>query len=721
MKKLLFTSLLCTIALLNYAQDEKKFNDTSFMQPVEVTAIRAGDNAPFAKTNLTKKDIEFYNLGQDLPYILNQTPSVVTNSDAGNGIGYTGIRIRGSDASRINVTLNGIPYNDAESQGSFFVDMPDIASSANSIQIQRGVGTSSNGAGSFGGNINVSTNEINTTSFVEFNNTYGSYNTWKNTLNFSSGIVGKHFIIDGRLSKISSDGYIDRAASDLKSFYFSTAYVDEKNSLRLNVFSGKEKTYQAWNGVPESYLKTDRTYNQSGQEQPGTPYPNETDNYTQTHYQLFYNHQFNTYWKANVAVFLTKGKGYYEEYRADQELASYGLPDYIDGNDTISSTNLVRQKWLDNDFYGTIFSLQFKKNKTQFTIGGVWDKYDGDHFGKIIYADVQPAVPANYEWYNLTAYKTDFSMYAKLTQQFSEHWQGFADMQVRDVHYDLNGFKDNPSLVVNNHYTFLNPKIGITYTNNQWLAYLSYARAGKEPNRDDFEAGETQQPKPEYLNDFELGVQRTGKNYSYGANLFYMQYKDQLALIGNINEVGAYTRTNIDRSYRAGVELTGSWMINKYVNIVANLSLSKNKINNYTELIDDYENGGTITNNYQQTDIAFSPGIVGGGTINFMPVQKGQISFISKYVGKQYLDNTSQNSRSIDAYFLQDVRLSYNIYSGEKFLKKADIIVQLNNIFNKHYEANGYTFSYYYGGLTTENYYFPMAPFNAMVGLNLRF
>jgi iron complex outermembrane receptor protein len=720
MKKLLFTSLLCAIALLNYAQDEKKFNDTSFMQPVEVTAIRAGDNAPFAKTNLTKKDIEFYNLGQDLPYILNQTPSVVTNSDAGNGVGYTGIRIRGSDASRINVTLNGIPYNDAESQGSFFVDMPDIASSANSIQVQRGVGTSSNGAGSFGGNINVSTNEINKDFSAELNNSYGSFNTWKNTFKFSTGILGKHFLIDGRLSRISSDGYIDRAASDLKSFYFSAAYVDEKNSLRLNIFSGKEKTYQAWNGVPENYLKTNRRYNQSGQEQPGTPYENETDNYTQTHYQLFYNHEFNQYWKANMAVFLTRGKGYYEEYRADQELSSYGLPDYIDGTDTVTSTNLVRQKWLDNYFYGTIFSLQYKKNKTQLTIGGVWDKYDGNHFGKIIYAVIQPAVPANYEWYNLTACKKDFSIYTKLTQQFSTHWQGFTDIQVRNVPYNINGFKDNPSLVINNTYTFLNPKIGITYINNQWLAYLSYARSGKEPNRDDFEAGTTQQPKPEYLNDVELGIQRTGKNYSYGANLFYMQYKDQLVLIGNINDVGAYTRTNIPDSYRTGVELTGSWMINKYVNIAANLSLSKNKIKNYTELIDDYENGGTIANNYEQTDIAFSPGIVGGGTINIIPIAKGQVSFISKYVGKQYLDNTSQTSRSIDAYYFQDVRLSYNIYSG-KVLKNGEIIVQLNNIFNKHYEANGYTFSYYYGGLTTENYYFPMAPFNAMVGLNLRF
>ncbi len=719
MKKLLLSCALCIIAVMTYAQKEKKFNDTSFMQPVEVTAIRANDKAPFAKTNLTKKDIEKNNLGQDLPYLLNQTPSVIINSDAGNGVGYTGIRIRGTDASRINVTLNGIPYNDAESQGTYFVDLPDIASSANSIQIQRGVGTSSNGAGSFGGNINLSTNEVNDKFYTEINNSYGSYTTWKNTLKFGTGIIGKHFTIDGRLSNISSNGYIDRAATQLKSFYFSTAYVDQKNSLRLNIFSGKEKTYQAWNGVPESYLATNRTYNVSGQEQPGTPYANETDNYVQTHYQLFYNHQFNSFWKANVAVFLTKGKGYYEEYRADQELASYGLDNYIVGSDTTTSTNLVRRKWLDNNFYGTIFSIQHQKNNTQFTFGGGYNKYDGKHYGEIIYALVQPAVPPNYQWYNLTAFKNDFSLYTKLSQQLTKHLQLFTDLQLRTVHYTINGFKDNPSLFIKNTYNFLNPKIGFTYTNNEWQAYGSYALAGKEPNRDDFEAGKTQQPKPEELNDVELGVEKKSKNYSFGTNLYYMKYRNQLVLIGNINDVGSYTRTNIANSYRAGIELQGKVIINDYVNITANLTLSENKIKNFTELIDDFDNGGTQKNIYQKTAISFSPAVVGGGSTNFLPIKNGEISLLSKYVGRQYLDNTSQKSRSLNAYYLQDVRFSYS-FTTMKHLKAASLIVQLNNVFNKKYEANGYTFSYYAGGLTTENFYYPMAPFNCMVGLNIR-
>jgi len=719
MKRLLLGGWLCATTAITYAQEEKKFNDTTFMQPVEVTAIRADDKAPFAKTNLTKKEIEKNNLGQDLPYLLNQTPSVIINSDAGNGVGYTGIRIRGTDASRINVTLNGIPYNDAESQGTYFVDLPDIASSANSIQIQRGVGTSSNGAGSFGGNINLSTNEINDKFYTELNNSFGSYHTWKNTLKFGSGILGKHFTIDGRLSNISSDGYIDRAATQLKSFYFSTAYVDEKNSLRLNIFSGKEKTYQAWNGVPEALLKTDRTYNVSGQQQPGKPYANETDNYIQTHYQLFYNHQFNKFWKANIAAFFTKGKGYYEEYRANQALADYGLPNYIAGTDTTKSTNIVRRKWLDNNFYGTIFSLQHKKNNTQVTIGGGYNIYNGKHYGDIIYAVVQAAVPLNYQWYNLTANKKDFSLYTKIAQQVTAHWQVFADVQLRNVNYIINGFKDNPSLIISNNYSFLNPKIGFTYNNKQWQFYGSYALAGKEPNRDDFEAGKTQQPKQEILNDVEFGAERKSNTFSFGANLYYMKYHNQLVLIGNINDVGSYTRTNIPNSYRAGIELQGKITCSNYLSIAANLTLSENKIKNFTELIDDYDNGGTKTNFYKKSDISFSPAIVGGGSINIIPVKNGEISLISKYTGRQYLDNTSQKSRSLNAYYLQDVRLSY-LCSSIKFLKTTTFIVQLNNVFNKKYEANGYTFSYYSGGLTTENFYFPMAPFNCMVGVNIK-
>ncbi len=717
--KLFISALLCVTSAVCVAQTPQKFNDTAYLQPVEVIAVRAGEKAPFAKTTVTKKEIEKNNLGQDLPFLLNQTPSVVVNSDAGAGVGYTGIRIRGTDASRINVTLNGIPYNDAESQGTYFVDLPDFSSSVNSIQIQRGVGTSSNGAGSFGASINLATNEINKKFYAELNNSYGSFNTLKNTLQFGSGILKNHFTIDGRLSRISSDGYINRAKTDLKSFYFSTAYVAEKSSLRLNIFSGKEKTYQAWNGVPEYLLNTDRTYNSAGNEKTDNPYNNETDNYTQTHYQLFYNHKLNDFWKGNIAVFLTKGNGYYEQYKANKKLADYGLPNYNDGTTTIKKTDLIRRLWLDNNFYGSIFSLQHRKNKTDFTFGGGWNGYDGKHFGEITWAKVQAAVPANYRWYDLTAHKKDFSLYSKWAQQWTTDFQSFVDVQFRAINYTINGFRDNPSLLIKNNYNFVNPKLGITYNKNSWQAYASYALAQHEPNRDDFEAGNNNQPKPELLNDFETGIETKKTTYSFGANLYYMKYKDQLILTGKINDVGAYSRINIPNSYRAGIELQGKYIFSKCLNIAANIAFSKNKIKNFTEYLDDYDNGGQKTNFYGSTDIAFSPNTVAGGSINITPVKNGEINLISKYVSRQYLDNTSLKSRSLNPYYTQDIRLSYVLEN--KVFKAVTFIAQLNNVFSKKYEPNGYSFSYIYGGsLTTENFYFPMAQFNCMVGVNVR-
>lgn len=720
MKKIFTSAVLCACGTVLYAQKNKKFNDTAFLQPVEVQAIRAADKAPFAKTNLSKKEMEKTNLGQDLPFLLDQTPSVVISSDAGNGVGYTGIRIRGTDATRINVTLNGIPYNDAESQGTFFVDLPDIVSSANSIQVQRGIGTSSNGAGAFGGTINLFTNELNKTFYVATNNSYGSFHTIKNNLQFGSGIMGGHFTIDGRISLIRSSGYIDRAKSNLGSFYISTAFVNEKNSLRLNIFSGKEKTYQAWNGVPEYLLATDRTFNPSGNEKPGTPYDNETDNYTQTHYQFFYNHKINNYWKGNAALFLTRGKGFYEQYKAVQKFSDYGLPDYYNGTIFIKETDLVRRLWLDNYFYGTIFSLQYQKKKTQLVVGGGYNAYDGKHYGDIKWAAVQPAVPVHYHWYDLTANKKDLSVYCKWTQQWSNHWQGFADLQFRNINYHINGFRYNPGLLIRQSYHFLNPKFGITYTHKEWQAYLSYAFAGKEPNREDFEAGNGEQPKAELLNDMELGIEKKGTHYSFGANIYYMFYHNQLVLTGKINDVGAYTRTNIPTSYRAGIELQGKSAINHWITIAANISFSENKIKNYTAYIDDYDHGGQQTRFYNKTNISFSPSVTAGGQISFKPVKNGEISLVSKYVGRQYLDNTAQKSRSLHSYYLQDLRLSYLIEN--KIIKATDLILQLNNVFNKKYEPNGYSFSYIYGGeQTTENYYFPMAGFNFMIGVGLKF
>jgi iron complex outermembrane recepter protein len=687
-----------------------------FMQPVEVRALRAGDKAPFAKTNISEKEIARLNQGKDLPFLLNQTPSVVINSDAGNGIGYTGIRIRGSDATRINMTINGIPYNDAESQGLFFVNLPDLASSVNSIQIQRGVGTSSNGAGAFGATINFNTNEVNTEPYANINNSYGSFNSWKNTVKAGTGIMNDHFTIDARLSRISSDGYVDRASTDLKSFYVSAAYLAPKTSLRLNILSGKEKTYQAWNGVTAEDLKTNRTVNYLGMDRPGAPYDNQTDNYQQDHYQFFINHQFNPKLTFNTAFFLTNGKGYYEEYKADQEFASYGLPDFVAGGDTISSTDLIRQLWLDNRLYGQTLSVQYKDLDNELTVGGAWNRYDGKHYGIITWAEL--GVPDHYKWYNLTAHKNDVNGYAKYQRRLSGDFYGFVDLQLRNVRYEINGFRDNPSLHILNNYNFFNPKLGFSYVHDGSTVYASYSQTSKEPNRDDFEAGREQQPKPEQLRDIELGYELRRPTHGFGATIFYMSYKDQLVLTGKINDVGAYTRTNIPNSFRTGIELQGNKRFTKWLNAVANLTLSRNRIENFTEYFDDYDNGGQKAIEHGNTDISYSPAVTAAAAIEFYPLPNFQISLPGKYVSRQYLDNTSDNARSLNSFYVQDLNMSYTVH--KKLLKEINIVLQVNNVFNKKYEPNGYTYSYIYGGsLVTENYYFPMAGTNYMVGLNL--
>lgn len=731
----------------NVLQPEKHRDSLKlFLQPVEVKALRAGEKAPFTKMDISKKEIEATNVGQDLPFLLNQTPSVVINSDAGNGVGYTGIYIRGTDDSRINMTLNGIPYNDAEEQAIYFVDLPDFASSVNSIQIQRGVGTSSNGAGAFGATINFSTNEFNEKPYAEFNNSFGSFDTWKNTIKAGSGLIDGHFTIDVRLSRISSDGYIDRATSNLKSFYLSTAWYSKKSSLRFNILQGSEKTYQAWNGIPQAkwdgnlsalqqhyqdnagslyftqqdslnlFRSSNRTYNYF-------TYRNQTDNYWQNHYQLFFNHQFSDELALNSAVFLTRGYGYYEEYHdqgdsANAKYTAYGLQPYVLGGDTLQSTDLVRQRWLDNYFYGTVLSLQYKKNNTQLYFGGGWDRYDGKHYGNVIWA-ANGGFPDNYQYYYEPAIKIDYNVYAKLQQQLGERWTGFADLQYRHLDYELDGFDDNPSILVHPKYNFVNPKVGLTYTHYNWQAYFSYALSNHEPNRDDFEAGLLDQPKPEMLHDFELGIGEKGLKYSWGATGYYMLYHDQLVLTGKINDVGDYTRSNIPRSYRLGIELQGNIHPVRWFSADGNVAFSRNKVFNYVEYDDDYDNGGQVSHMYKTTDIAFSPSVVAALTPAIVPVKNFSIAFPAKYVSKEYLDNAQQENRKLDGYYVQNFRAVYTIPG--KIAKETNIIFQLNNVFDKRYTPNGYTESYIYGGaLRTDNFVFPMAGTNFMLAVNIK-
>ncbi|BAV08273.1 iron complex outermembrane recepter protein [Filimonas lacunae] len=692
------------------------------LAPLEVRAIRASDKAPFTKTNIDKADIAKQNLGQDLPFLLNQTPSVIVNSDAGNGVGYTAMRIRGTDGSRINVTLNGIPYNDAESQGSFFVDLPDLASSASSIQIQRGVGTSTNGAGAFGATLNIATNEFSEKPYAESNNSFGSFNTWKNTIKAGTGLINDHFTVDARISRLQSDGYIDRASSDLKALYLTGAYVSKNTSVRFNLITGKEKTYQAWYGVPDYILATgNRTYNPAGLDKPGTPYDNQTDNYQQDHYQLFVNQALGNDWTLNIASFLTRGKGYYEEYVANQFYADYGLPNVVLNGTSYDSTDLVRDLWLNNYFYGQTFSLQYKQPSNEITFGGSWTIYDGKHYGNIIWANM--GIPKDYQYYYLTARKTDMNAYAKWLHQLNRNWSLFGDLQYRHVQYNIDGFESNPGLFIKRNFNFINPKAGISYNRNGWNAYFSYALANKEPNRTDFEAQQVQQPKKETLHDFELGVERKQGRYNWGATVYYMLYKDQLVLTGARNDVGAYTRINTPNSYRLGLELQGGVVLNKWLNIQANTTISRNKIKAFTSYIDEYDGNGKLLGQqataYSNTDISFSPAIIVGGSINLTPVKNLELSLLSKYVGKQYLDNTQDNERKLNDYYVQDARV---IWTVKHFLfNEWNFTGQVNNLFNRKYEANGANYPGIYDGTPTNYiYYSTMAGTNFMLGVNIK-
>ena len=684
------------------------------LPPLEIRSIRLSEQAPFAKTNISKAQIALNNVGQDLPFLLENTPSVVVHADAGIGVGYTGIRIRGTDATRINFTLNGIPYNDAESMGTFFVNIPDFGSSVNSIQIQRGVGTSTNGAGAFGASVNLMTNEYNPTSYLSLQNTAGSFNSFKNNLVFGSGLIDNKFTIDGRVSSIRSDGFIDRANSDLKSFFLSTTYWGEKSSLRLNVFSGKEKTYQAWYGVPEEFLKTNRTYNPAGTEKAGEPYDNQTDNYTQTHYQLFYNKNINSQWKWNTAFYLTTGKGYYEEYKAGVDFLEYNID--VTGKTNIPA-DLVRRRWLDNNFYGQIAALSYVDSLNDLTIGGGWSVYNGLHFGTLPYLDLRFA-PADYRYYDNDAIKREMNSYVKWERKLTKRFKSFIDLQYRFVNHEMNGFTKNTDLEIERKFNFFNPKMGLTYQSKNIFYYTSIAVANKEPNRDDFEASATEQPRSEQLVDLETGLEFKRPKYAINANVYYMNYKDQLVLTGKINDVGAYTRTNVPKSYRAGLELQFKYSFNKYFNSSYSITYSQNKIEAFTEYIDDYDQFKQVAIQHKNTNIALSPSLITNRTFNWKPNDKLSVFWTTKYTSEQFLDNTQNKDRKLDAFFINDLNAQWTVMNKRKFTMLLQVYA--NNVLDVQYAPNGYTFSYFYDRtLTTSNNFYPMAGRNYWISLKI--
>ncbi|OJV51525.1 MAG: TonB-dependent receptor [Bacteroidetes bacterium 43-16] len=724
--KILGTLSLFTLPISMWAQEGVM--DTipqEQLSGVTVNALRVSHKAPFAFSDLRKKDIEKLNDGRDLPYLLDQTPSVLVNSDAGNGVGYTDIRVRGTDNSRINLTVNGIPVNDAESQGVFFVNFPDIASTTSSIQVQRGVGSSTNGSGAFGASINISNIEQEDVASATLINSVGSFGTLRHTLNAGTGRLNNGFNFDLRLSKIKSDGFIERSAADMKSFQFISGWTskNEQTSLKFNLFSGVQKTGQAWNGVAESMLNSNRRFNELGIKEDGSFYKDQTDNYQQDYYQLFLNHRFNGNWKLNAGLFLTRGKGYYDEYRIGEKYRDYGLANPVVGNDTLTKTSLTRQLWLDNYYYGGIFNIQYAKNKTILNLGGAVTQYDGEHYGRVNWA-ANGGIPQAYQWYKLPAHKTDANVYLKAEQELADNLYATVDLQVRSVNYQINGFRKNQDVVQDNNFLFFNPKVGISYLHKNQKMYASFAIANKEPNRNDFEAGINDKPKAERLSDIELGYSYLKNGTEFGANLYYMHYKDQLILTGKINDVGAYTRANVPVSYRAGLELMARHRFSNWLSAHANTTFSQNKIQSFTEYIDDYDNGGQVEIAHKNTEIALSPSViaVAGLSVNPFTLSRGHdLSFTlnGKYISRQYLDNTSDKSRSINPFALANFSVMYQ--SGFAALKDLKVIASVNNLLDKKYESKGYTFSYYEGGLQTFNYYFPQAGRNYNVTLILGF
>ena len=730
MKKLLISSVFASLAISVSAQelDQEKTRDTTKVEVLDevlVRSIRVDADSPITHSNLDQKDLENRNLGQDIPYMLNYLPSVVTTSDAGAGVGYTYIRVRGSDASRVNVTLNGIPYNDSESQGSFWVNLPDFTSSVQSLQLQRGVGTSTNGSGAFGASLNLLTDAVSNDAYGEIANSFGSYNTRKHNVKFSTGLLSDHFELAGRLSTIKSDGYIDRASSDLKSYFLQAAFVDRNTLIKALVFGGKNITYQSWNGLedPEK-LENDRTFNSAGMytDEAGNTqfYDNEVDDYAQDHYQLLWNQRFNNNWRTNVALNYTRGKGYFEQYKEDGDFETYGFDPVEIGGETINTTDLVRRRWLDNHFYAANANVDYKNDKIDFTSGAFYSYYTGDHYGEVIWARYASNSEIRDRYYDSNGTKNEFTIFAKTTYGISDKLQVFGDLQGRFLNYETTGItSDLVEMIFDEHYAFFNPKAGISYKfdpSNQF--YFSYGRAHREPSRNDYEQGIT---TPEKLDDFELGWRYVSPNLKLNSNLFYMDYKDQLVLSGELNDVGAALRASSGKSYRLGLEIDADIQIFENLRTLPNIALSSNKNVDFVASID-----GELVN-LGNTNISFSPSVVAGNMIEYTPIEKLHFGLLSKFVGEQYMGNIDSEASKLDSYFINDINVVYTV-DNLPWVNEVVFSALVNNIFNVKYISNGYFYTYdddfsNPGTIRTVEGagYYPQATINFLLGATIKF
>ena len=708
-------------------QAQEKLQDTTKIQALEqvyLNGVRVAADSPITHSNLTKQDLAKRNLGQDIPVLLNYLPGVVTTSDAGAGVGYTGIRVRGSDATRVNVTINGIPYNDSESQGTFWVNLPDFASSIESLQLQRGVGSSTNGSGSFGASLNIDTDRSSKEAYAQIANSYGSFDTRKHSVKFSTGLLNDRIEISGRVSNITSDGYIDRASSDLKSYFLQGSYKTDNTFIKALVFGGREVTYQSWFGIDEQTLNTNPTFNPAGMysDEDGTVrfHQNQVDDYDQDHYQLIWNERYNNNWSTSATLNYTKGSGFFEEYKEDASLDFHGLlPITIDG-ETSTESDLVRRRWLENNFYALSANANYKDENWDTTTGVFYSYYQGLHFGEVIWATNFTGPNLGDRYYSGTGDKHELTAFSKASYKINNSWSVFGDLQMRIVNYKTAGLtSDKVNMVVDEQYEFFNPKFGASYSLNQGnQLYVSYGRASREPRRSDFEQGVF---TPEILDDYELGWRFTGENNTLSANLYYMDYKDQLVLTGQLDDSGGFIRETSGNSYRAGLEVEGDFRVLQQLHVRPNIALSSNKNKDYTTSRDgELVNLGT-------TNISFSPSFIAGNSIDYSPTQNLQIALLSKYVGEQYLGNIDSQTSKLDAYFLNDFSVNYTI-TNVSFAKSLVLQGLVNNIFDVKYISNGYFYTYdddfsTPGTVTTIEGagFYPQAGINFLVGATLTF
>ena len=718
MKKGIYFLLLISFNVYSQQVIDTLQGTKQVLDEVIVQSVRVKYSSPISHSNISKSEMSSRNLGQDLPVLLNFLPSVVTTSDAGAGIGYTGIRIRGVSPQSTNITINGIPFNDPESHGTFWVNLPDFTSSIESLQVQRGVGTSTNGSGAFGASINILTDAISKNPYAEISNSIGSYNTLKHTVKFSTGQLNDSFELSGRLSKIDSDGYIDRAYSDLKSYFIQGAYIKGNTLIKALTFGGHEKTYQSWDGVSNDQLLENRRQN------PLT-YENEIDNYKQDHYQLHWNQKLNEKWSTNLGLNYTYGRGYFEQYREADSVDTYGgiVDSDTDQNGNLTgTTDLIRRRWLDNNFYVLNASTNYNSSKLNLMFNTSYSTYSGDHFGEVIWArNFSKSSSIRDRYYDGNGKKTDFSLFAKGSLILNNAFEFYADFQLRNINYKTTGYtSDLVNMLLDESYSFFNPKFGLSYKlSSQSMVYGSYSRANREPSRSDFESNEN--IKPEQLNDFEIGWRFRKDGLSLNINTYYMLYNEQLVLTGELDDVGSPIRTNSGSSYRMGIEAEARIKLSEFFLMNTNVTLSSNKNKQTLSKFD-----GKIVD-FGKTNISFSPDFIASNTIVFSPKDNLDISFLSKYVGKQYMGNIDADNSILDSYFVNDLNLNYKINPNKTF-KEIIISGLINNILDKEYVSNGYYYTYddtwsVPGQTKTMDGagYYPQATRNFLIGITLKF